>query len=127
TVLTVSEHPAFSVSVYQGGVVGCGDSMLKVRRPRAAIVLVVSSVLGIAVLGIALWRSGVLLAPPRPNVVIVLIDTLRADHMSLYGYARDTTPELQRIARQGLVLRSHFANAPWTKPSVASIITGLHP
>ena len=63
----------------------------------------------------------------RPNIVIVLVDTLRADHTSLHGYARDTTPNLRRIGEQGLVLRSHFVNAPWTKPSVASLITGLHP
>lgn len=67
------------------------------------------------------------LPQPRPNVVIVVIDTLRADHTSLHGYDRPTTPNLQRIADEGLVLRSHFANAPWTKPSVASMITGLHP
>lgn len=63
----------------------------------------------------------------RPNVVIVSLDTLRADHTSVHGYDRDTKPNLRRIGEQGLVLRSHFANAPWTKPSVASLITGLHP
>ena len=62
-----------------------------------------------------------------PNVVVVCIDTVRADHTSLYGYERPTTPNLERIAAEGLVLGRHFANAPWTKPSVASIITGLHP
>ncbi len=63
----------------------------------------------------------------RPNIVIVLVDTLRADHTSIHGYDRDTTPNLRRIGEQGLVLRSHFVIAPWTKPSVASLITGLHP
>jgi arylsulfatase A-like enzyme len=62
-----------------------------------------------------------------PNVVLVLVDTLRADHTSVYGYERRTTPHLERIAAEGLVMRNHFASAPWTKPSVASIITGLHP
>ena len=65
------------------------------------------------------------LAPP--NVVVVCIDTVRADHTSLHGYDRPTTPNLERIAANGLVLGHHFANASWTKPSVASIITGLHP
>lgn len=63
----------------------------------------------------------------RPNVVVVCIDTVRADHTSLYGYERQTTPNFERIAERGLVLGRHFANASWTKPSVASIITGLHP
>lgn len=66
-------------------------------------------------------------AAPPPNLVVVLIDTLRADHTGLHGYRRDTTPELRRIAADGLVLRRHLVNAPWTKPSVASILTGLHP
>lgn len=60
-------------------------------------------------------------------VVVLLVDTLRADHTSLHDYRRDTTPELRRIAADGLVLRRHLVNAPWTKPSVASILTGLPP
>jgi arylsulfatase A-like enzyme len=73
------------------------------------------------------WALTQLQSLPPPNIVIVLVDTLRADHTSVHGYARDTTPHLRRIAQEGLVLRSHLANAPWTKPSVASLITGLHP
>ena len=62
-----------------------------------------------------------------PNIVVVLVDTLRADHTSVYGYARNTTPNLARIADVGLLARQHFSNAPWTKPSVGSILTGAHP
>ena len=62
-----------------------------------------------------------------PHIVLVLIDTLRADHTSLYGYERPTTPHMERIAEVGLVGDRHFVNAPWTKPSIASILTGLHP
>lgn len=62
-----------------------------------------------------------------PNLALVLVDTLRADHTSLYGYERPTTPELERIASEGVVFERHLANAPWTKPSVASLLTGLHP
>lgn len=64
---------------------------------------------------------------PKPNIVIVLIDTVRADHTSLYGYSRATTPNLERLAAKGLVMRHHFTNAPWTKPSVASMLSGVHP
>ena len=86
--------------------------------------------------GVTLWVAATILAastgcdggpPSKPNLILVLVDTLRADHTSVYGYERDTTPSLRRIAEEGLVFRSHFANAPWTKPSVASIVTGLHP
>jgi hypothetical protein len=63
----------------------------------------------------------------KPNIVIILIDTLRADHTGIHGYIRHTTPNLKRIAEKGLRLENFFVNSPWTKPSVASIITGLYP
>lgn len=63
----------------------------------------------------------------KPNVVVVLIDTLRADHTSIHGCTRDTTPNLERIAQKGLKLENYFVNSPWTKPSVATIISGLFP
>lgn len=66
-------------------------------------------------------------AQEKPNVVIILIDTLRADHCSVYGYNRETTPHMKGIAEGGLKLEYHFANSPWTKPSTASIISGLYP
>lgn len=62
-----------------------------------------------------------------PHIVVVLVDTLRADHTSLHGYERRTTRNLERIASEGTWMKKHFVNAPWTKPSVASILTGLHP
>ena len=63
----------------------------------------------------------------RPHVVFIVIDTLRLDHTSLVGYHRDTTPGLKRLAAQGLEFENHFSNAPWTKASVATILTGLLP
>lgn len=78
---------------------------------------------------VALWTSPVLTqaAPkPRPNVLIYLIDTLRADHASLYGYHRKTTPFLDQLGAQGLVFEDCQVQAPWTKPSVASLLTSLY-
>ena len=62
-----------------------------------------------------------------PLVVIYLVDTLRADHTTPYGYARDTTPELAKFARDAVVFDAAIAQASWTKPSVASIFTSLLP
>ena len=62
----------------------------------------------------------------RPNVVIVLADTLRADHTSLYGYARPTTPRLDAwAARRAVVFENAVAPAPWTLPSHISLFSGL--
>jgi arylsulfatase A-like enzyme len=63
----------------------------------------------------------------HPNIVLVLLDTLRADRTSAYGYARDTTPHLAALARRGLVFEEAHATASWTWPSTASILTGLLP
>jgi arylsulfatase A-like enzyme len=62
-----------------------------------------------------------------PLVVVYLVDTLRADHLPLYGYARDTAPELSRFARDAVVFDQAIASSSWTKPSVASLFTSLLP
>lgn len=63
----------------------------------------------------------------KPDVIIYLIDALRADHMGVYGYARDTTPNIDALAEDGVVFEEAYAPAPWTAPSVASLMTGLNP
>ncbi len=62
-----------------------------------------------------------------PLVVVYLVDALRADHLPLYGYSRDTAPELTRFAQDAVVFDQAIASAPWTKPSVASLFTSLLP
>ena len=64
--------------------------------------------------------------PPRPHVVVIVIDTLRADHTSAYGYARETTPNLARMAEQGVRFERAWAQAPWTLPSMVSLFTGRY-
>jgi arylsulfatase A-like enzyme len=62
-----------------------------------------------------------------PNVLLIVLDTVRADRMSLYGYGRDTTPNLARLARRGVTFTQARSTAPWTLPSHASMMTGLWP
>jgi arylsulfatase A-like enzyme len=78
---------------------------------------------------VGLWANPLLttrVPKNRPNVLIYMIDTLRADHTSLYGYARDTTPFLKKLGAQGLVFEDCQAQATWTKPSTASLMTSLY-
>lgn len=63
----------------------------------------------------------------NPHVFIYLIDTLRADHMSCYGYWRKTTPYIDGFANDSVLFKNCFATASWTKPAVGSILTGLYP
>lgn len=64
--------------------------------------------------------------PPR-NLVLIVVDTLRADHLGLYGYARNTSPRLDAWAERGVVFEQALATSPWTVPSFASIYTGQLP
>ena len=61
-----------------------------------------------------------------PNVIIVLVDTLRADHMSLYGYKRETTPFIDRLASESVVFERARAQAGCTFPSVNSMLTSRY-
>jgi arylsulfatase A-like enzyme len=66
-------------------------------------------------------------SPSRPNLILVSIDTLRADRLGSYGYDRPTTPALDRLAREGVVFERALAPSPWTLPSHATLLTGLLP
>lgn len=62
-----------------------------------------------------------------PNIIFISIDTLRADHVSCYGYEKKTTPMIDMLAQKGVRFTKAFAPAPWTLPSHASMFTGLYP
>ena len=61
-----------------------------------------------------------------PNVLFIVLDTVRPDHLSCYGYNQNETPNIDRISRDGLLFLNAFSTAPWTLPSQASMFTGLH-
>ncbi|ANM28922.1 hypothetical protein ABI59_03820 [Acidobacteria bacterium Mor1] len=66
-------------------------------------------------------------ASPRSGVVLVVLDTTRADHFSSMGYPRETTPNFDRLADESRLYRNAWSQAPWTLPSFASIVTGVLP
>lgn len=70
-------------------------------------------------------------APPAavagPDIVVIVLDTVRADHLGLYGYERETSPRLDAWAREGRVYERMMADSPWTLPSHASLFTGRWP
>lgn len=85
-------------------------------------------------LGLALFTAGLVACgapetPPvrKPNVVLVVIDTLRPDHLGFGGYSRETAPFLAKLASEGTVFERAFSTSSWTAPSTASIFTGLYP
>lgn len=98
---------------------------MRVRRPWA---------LGLTLAAIALWAalppraaSGASMPRGKPNVVIILIDTLRPDHLSFYGYPTDTSPFLTGIAGESFVFENVFSVSSHTAPASASLFTSLSP
>jgi hypothetical protein len=101
-----------------------------IRRPRVALTAIL-----VLALGVNLWplvRGGgvhagrkVARAAPPFNIMLVLIDTLRADHLGAYGYDRPTSPNFDKLARDSVVFDRTTSQAAWTKPSVASLMTGV--
>ena len=61
------------------------------------------------------------------GVVLVVIDTLRADHLGAYGYARATSPHLDAFASESTLFENAVSTAPWTLPAHATLFSGLHP
>jgi arylsulfatase A-like enzyme len=88
--------------------------------------LLIGLVVAAAVL-LPAWRLLVHKPSPRPHVVVVVIDTLRVDHLPFYGYAKDTAPFLSKLAARGVVFEKAYAASSWTAPATASIFTGLYP
>ncbi len=60
-----------------------------------------------------------------PNVLLISVDTLRADHLGCYGYSRDTSPTIDALAREGTLFENAWSTSSWTLPAHVSMFTGL--
>ena len=74
--------------------------------------------------GIAAGSAGL---EGKPNIIWIVMDTVREDGLSCYGYDRNTSPYIDRIASEGILYENAFSTAPWTLPSHASMFTGMFP
>jgi arylsulfatase A-like enzyme len=105
------------------------------RLVRRTSLLLVGAILAILLLtfGGRAWSEYRAMAalPPPPaharNVLLIVWDTVRAQNLSLYGYGRRTSPNLEKLASRGVRFERAFATAPWTLPSHASMFTGRWP
>lgn len=107
--------------------VGCSGGDGPASAPAADGALATSSDASTTqVPALSSWGVGKV-GPDAPNVLVVSLDTVRPDHTSVYGYSRDTTPLLAKVAQQGAVFEQAYAQAPSTSPTHASMFTGLYP
>ena len=91
------------------------------RKPLAVTLIIVT----IAVVSVLIGLR--YLIPRPPAVILVSIDTLRPDHLGCYGYGRDTSPHLDRFAQDAIVFENCLSQAPTTRPSCGSLLTGFLP
>jgi arylsulfatase A-like enzyme len=93
-------------------------------RKRLIITAVsIAGVVAIAAATVLVWS---LLRPP-PNVVLIIVDTLRQDKLSAYGFPEETSPEIDRMAEQGVRFDRVIAQSSWTRPSIGSMLTSHYP
>ncbi len=87
-----------------------------------------SRLLILAAIGLLIACSGCRRArAKRPNIILMVVDTLRADYLGAYGFQGPISPNLDRLAAESVVFERCFSQSPWTKPSVASLFTSLYP
>ena len=78
-------------------------------------------------LDIGVFLYGKIQAKEGPNVVLIVIDALRQDHLGCYRYERNTSPHIDALAQESVVYKNAYSSSPWTIPSVASLFTSLYP
>src|SRR5581483_515710 len=66
-------------------------------------------------------------SPPRKNVILISIDQCQADRLHIYGNSRQTSPNLDRMAAEGVCFRRFYSAAPWTAPSYTAMMTSQYP
>lgn len=106
------------------------DARLLLRALRRATTnarTLVVSLLRVAACLAALGGCGGSAPLPAPNLILIVIDTLRADHLGAYGYTRPTSPNIDRLAARGVLFENATAPSSWTRPSVGSLFTSRRP
>jgi choline-sulfatase len=63
----------------------------------------------------------------RPNVILIVVDAMRPDHLGCYGYGRPTSPNIDSLAAEGVLFTNAISHAPWTKGSFSCMLTSLYP
>jgi arylsulfatase A-like enzyme len=135
----VQLHKVASFVLAAGFAVHIGRTMdrhpaqwLSTMRKTGLMLAVVVAVMAVATHG-WIWGAEALairrLGPApvgKPNVLLIVLDTVRAANLSVYGYDRPTTPELDRVARDGVTFEMALSTAPWTLKSHATMFSGLY-
>lgn len=99
-----------------------GSLVMRLFKKTALVSLVC-----LVIFNIGIIVNNVFSSPEGPNVLLICVDTLRADHVGCYGYQKETTPYVDALAQDSLVFTNVISSAPWTAPSMAALFTSQHP
>lgn len=105
---------------------GGGSLVLRVEADGVGVADVISGFAELSVIK-RVHRVRAQSAPDAPNIVMIVLDTLRADRLGLYGSVRGVSPSLDALGNKGVVFDRAYAASPWTWPSTASLMTALSP
>lgn len=100
---------------------GEAERRMSWTRKLSLVLLAIAIVVGLAV------AERATRVPDGPNIVLIVVDALRADHLGIYGYERDTSPNLDRLASRGVLFRNAYSSASMSKPALSSLLTSMHP
>jgi len=105
----------------EGTAMGEAERRMSWTRKLSLVLLAIAIVVGLAV------AERATRVPDGPNIVLIVVDALRADHLGIYGYERDTSPNLDRLASRGVLFRNAYSSASMSKPALSSLLTSMHP
>jgi arylsulfatase A-like enzyme len=125
---------ALAAALLGWGIVLAGREAARVRRRHLAAAGIAGLATILLAAGAAAPHRAQAAAPaptdtgaPPANILILLVDSLRPDHLSAYGYPLPTSPAIDRLAAEGVLCRNAYATSNWTVPTHASVFTGLYP
>jgi arylsulfatase A-like enzyme/Tfp pilus assembly protein PilF len=98
-----------------------------VSRPLRFIFILILAALGTGVAAVGGWRYARASAPVSGPIIVISVDTLRADHLPLYGYTKVKTPAVDALAADGVVFERAYSHAPQTLPAHAAMLSGQLP
>ena len=93
-------------------------------RPFRFTIILLLAAIGTGLAAVAGWRFARASAPVNGPIILISIDTLRADHLPAYGYRQVKTPAIDALAADGVVFERAYAHAPQTLPSHAAMLSG---
>ncbi len=106
---------------------GVKPKLISLTETAGMRTIAVLAIFVFAFINLAALSQKIFPSRSRPNVLLLVCDTLRADHLGCYGYTRPTSPNIDEFASGALLFENALSSSPWTRPSMGSLFTSLYP